>query len=113
MNNYLAKPVKPNTLKALLESYLSKETPEDTNLQRRTNEIVEAEVSKATSAGQIGEAARSEEQQNGQEQEDGVSMPERPKHDYEVKTAEEQAVRSGGAAEQNGVDGQEKSSEAD
>lgn len=24
MNNYLAKPVKPNTLKALLESYLSK-----------------------------------------------------------------------------------------
>jgi signal transduction histidine kinase/predicted ATPase/CheY-like chemotaxis protein/serine/threonine protein kinase len=39
MNNYLAKPVKPNTLKALLESYLSQESADDPPRQRTTSEI--------------------------------------------------------------------------
>lgn len=120
MNNYLAKPVKPNTLKALLESYLSKETPEDPNLQHRTNKIVEAEVSNAASRN--GDVARAEEQQNGQEpkgdhekrMDEGVRMAERLKNDHAVKTPDGQDVRpAGGNAEHNGVDAKENSSGTD
>jgi YesN/AraC family two-component response regulator len=53
MNNYLAKPVKPNTLKALLESYISKEKqPEVPNLQIEAKKIVKNVLSDVEKAAQ-------------------------------------------------------------
>ncbi|KAH7115194.1 putative histidine kinase HHK1p [Dendryphion nanum] len=56
MNNYLAKPVRAQTLKALLESYLSKEKEDVPNLQQEASKIVKDVISKA-------------EKENGNEQE--------------------------------------------
>lgn len=48
MNNYLAKPVKPNTLKALLESYLQKEHDRsDAQLHKDVNTMVRGAVTNA------------------------------------------------------------------
>ncbi|KAF2876568.1 putative histidine kinase HHK1p [Massariosphaeria phaeospora] len=50
MNNYLAKPVRAQTLKALLESYMSKEAAEGNelpNLQQEANKLVKEALSEA------------------------------------------------------------------
>ncbi|KAF2739491.1 hypothetical protein EJ04DRAFT_573054 [Polyplosphaeria fusca] len=53
MNNYLAKPVRANTLKALLESYLSKKGDEQEipNLQQEAKTMVESALSEAEKNG--------------------------------------------------------------
>jgi hypothetical protein len=58
MNNYLAKPVKPNTLKALLESYLSKEdggTPERPKTDAPDTSAVKDKSDQATTNGATAE----------------------------------------------------------
>ncbi|KAF2477826.1 uncharacterized protein BDR25DRAFT_338561 [Lindgomyces ingoldianus] len=47
MNNYLAKPVRAQTLKALLESYLSKEQDDVPNLEQEANKMVKDALSQA------------------------------------------------------------------
>ncbi|KAF2012350.1 putative histidine kinase HHK1p [Aaosphaeria arxii CBS 175.79] len=47
MNNYLAKPVRAQTLKALLESYLSKEQDDVPNLQQEATKLVKEALTNA------------------------------------------------------------------
>jgi hypothetical protein len=61
MNNYLAKPVKPNTLKALLESYLSKPEPK--------NSVDKHAAGEDTTNGENDTSGRGEERGNGQRDE--------------------------------------------
>jgi DNA-binding response OmpR family regulator len=78
MNNYLAKPVKPNTLKALLNSYLSKEqTEDDPNLQKDANKMVKDALNEAEKKVQ---AKYGEKGEGEEEVENGVDgMNDRPR----------------------------------
>lgn len=53
MNNYLAKPVRAQTLKALLESYLSKEEEDVPNLQQEAKKIVKDALAGAEQTGEF------------------------------------------------------------
>ena len=72
MNNYLAKPVKAATLKALLESYLSQEKEEVPNLQQEASKLVQQALSEAEKGVQNGVT-------HDQELEDGAASPTRPR----------------------------------
>jgi DNA-binding response OmpR family regulator len=48
MNNYLAKPVRADTLKQMLESYLNQETIPIPNLQEEANNLVNTVINKRT-----------------------------------------------------------------
>ncbi|KAF2640308.1 hypothetical protein P280DRAFT_428266 [Massarina eburnea CBS 473.64] len=72
MNNYLAKPVRAQTLKALLESYLSKkEEKEMPNLQAEAKEMVKEALKKAEAeaeaetGGTVKESVKTYERENG------------------------------------------------
>lgn len=80
MNNYLAKPVKPNTLKALLESYLSKESEEELNLQQEANKIVKEALSTADRVGKPGGKEKTAK--------DGVSEPKERPRSVRMNTAQ-------------------------
>ncbi|KAF2268395.1 putative histidine kinase HHK1p [Lojkania enalia] len=67
MNNYLAKPVRAQTLKALLESYLSKEQGEQDipNLQQDANALVKSALLEAEGNGVTGRQEDSHASRNG------------------------------------------------
>jgi signal transduction histidine kinase/predicted ATPase/DNA-binding response OmpR family regulator/serine/threonine protein kinase len=50
MNNYLAKPVRADTLKQMLESYLHQETPVIASLQSEANELVDDALAASTTS---------------------------------------------------------------
>jgi DNA-binding response OmpR family regulator len=72
MNNYLAKPVKAATLKALLESYLSQEKEDVPNLQQEANKLVKQALSEAENGVKNGVT-------HAQEEKEGAASPSRPR----------------------------------
>lgn len=79
MNNYLAKPVRAQTLKALLESYLNKTeaVKEIPNLQTEAKKLVKEALSEAGADQQLKGAKREAvDHKNGEEE--TSSKPERP-----------------------------------
>lgn len=94
MNNYLAKPVRVDTLKQMLESYLSQEERRIDNLQEEANRLVEGVVREVTQGN--GEA-----EQNGEvTKENGERLNVRPKSERSTTTEihltpEEMARKSG------------------
>lgn len=79
MNNYLAKPVRAQTLKALLESYLNKDerSKEIPNLQTEVKKLVKEALSEG-GAGQPLNVAQNDI--NEQKEEHGkIERPERPR----------------------------------
>ena len=79
MNNYLAKPVRAQTLKALLESYLNKdEKPREMpNLQTEAKMLVKEALSEAGADQPLNVAKN--EVEGGREAAGGVGRPERPR----------------------------------
>ncbi len=67
MNNYLAKPVRAQTLKALLESYLNKENdvPEIPNIQDEARKLVQQALSEADQGPAMKTALNLEEPESG------------------------------------------------
>ena len=78
MNNYLAKPVRAQTLKALLESYLNKdEKPKEIpNLQTEAKKLVKEALSEA-GADQPLNVAKNEV--DGEREKGAMGRPERPR----------------------------------
>lgn len=78
MNNYLAKPVRAQTLNALLESYLNKdEKPKEIpNLQTEAKKLVKEALSEA-GADQPLNVAKNEVE--GKREGEGMGRPERPR----------------------------------
>ena len=72
MNNYLAKPVRADTLKQMLESYLKQPAKAIPNLQEETNDLVNSTLSQEHSNGVENEAPV---QVNG----DSKHLAERPR----------------------------------
>lgn len=79
MNNYLAKPVRAQTLKALLESYLNKTeaVKEIPNLQSEAKKLVKEVLSEAGADQQLKDAKREATGRKDGE-EDTSNKPERP-----------------------------------
>lgn len=79
MNNYLAKPVRAQTLKALLESYLNKEerVKEIPNLQTEVKKLVKEALSEAGADQPLNVAKNEAHAKAGQDQ--SGERPERPK----------------------------------
>ncbi|KAJ4334056.1 Chk1 protein kinase [Ascochyta clinopodiicola] len=80
MNNYLAKPVRAQTLKALLESYLNKSeaTKEIPNLQTEVKKLVSEALSEA-GAGQQLDGAKRDADGSRSSMDEPASRPERPR----------------------------------
>lgn len=80
MNNYLAKPVRAQTLKALLESYLNKDerSKEIPNLQNEVKKLVKEALSEG-GAGQPLHIAENEAQENKAKEGSRTERPERPR----------------------------------
>lgn len=80
MNNYLAKPVRAQTLKALLESYLNKdEKPKEIpNLQTEVKKLVKEALSEA-GADQPLNVAKNEVNEKVEEEGRAEKLPERPR----------------------------------
>ena len=79
MNNYLAKPVRAQTLKALLESYLNKTeaAKEIPNLQNEVKKLVNEALSEA-GADQLLEGAKRDAEGHRDSLDGAASRPERP-----------------------------------
>lgn len=79
MNNYLAKPVRAQTLKALLESYLNKTEPAKPmpNLQTEVKKLVSEALSEAGAAQQL-DAAKRDADGCRENPESPPARPERP-----------------------------------
>lgn len=70
MNNYLAKPVRADMLKQMLESYLNQPTKKIPNLQEEANNLVNTVVSQADEEEEEMEGSRPAQQRS----------PDRPKN---------------------------------
>lgn len=81
MNNYLAKPVRAQTLKALLESYLNKdEKPKEMpNLQTEAKMLVKEALSEAGADQPLNVARNEVEEKTVEEKRVGEGRPERPR----------------------------------
>jgi len=75
MNNYLAKPVRAQTLKALLESYLNKETAEDLpNIEDEAKKLVRQALTEARTAPSEKEGSNTKLIPDGLKEEAGPPM---------------------------------------
>lgn len=79
MNNYLAKPVRVDTLKQMLESYLHQTAKPIPDLQQEANKLVDTVVSEVVAEGGKGVAAEADEG-------DTASLPHRPTSEKRVPT---------------------------
>ena len=94
MNNYLAKPVRADTLKQMLESYLNQPTIASPNLQRDANELVNRVLSRAAN-----DTPDTDSETENRLPPKSARSPERPKNarhnTTEIRlTAEEMAART-------------------
>lgn len=97
MNNYLAKPVRVDTLKQMLESYLHQPARAIPNLQLEANKLVDTVVAEVEA-----ETTEEEEEDGGTDAATTSTLPQRPKSERHTTTEirltpEEMARRSKGS----------------
>jgi signal transduction histidine kinase/predicted ATPase/DNA-binding response OmpR family regulator len=89
MNNYLAKPVRADTLKQMLESYLNQETIPIPNLQEEANNLVKTVIKqgpKDSTSGSTNTSASTSEGENAAPAPPPSRSPARPKNPRHYET---------------------------
>jgi len=85
MNNYLAKPVRADTLKQMLESYLSQETIPIPNLQEEANNLVNTVIKQGPKEGSTSTSTSTSEGENSAPMPSrSPARPKNPRH-YETE----------------------------